>query len=278
MSNYQLSAQKSAYQLYDAKGKKVSYKTLHKKAISTDVILFGELHNNPIAHWLQHELTKDCFQSNPAMILGAEMFETDQQDFLNLYLQNKINARELKDTTKLWSNFDTDYKPLVNFAKTHQLPFIATNVPRKYARIVSKQGLTALDDLPENEKKLIAPLPIEFDSTLSSYQAMADMVRDHAHGMSPYNFMSAQAIKDATMANHILKYWKPGILFLHFNGAYHSDIYQGIYWFLKKKKPELKILTISTVEQIEINQLNPEFLGKADFILCVPETMTKTYE
>ena len=37
----------------------------------------------------------------------------------------------------------------------------------------------------------------------------------------------AQAMKDATMAHFILKNWEPGKTFLHFNGSYHSDNFQG---------------------------------------------------
>jgi hypothetical protein len=65
--------------------------------------------------------------------------------------------------------------------------------------------------------------------------------------------------------------------FLHYNGAYHSDNYEGIIWYLKQEKPDLNILTISTVEQDTIDGLKDESLGLADYIFCVPTDMTKTY-
>jgi len=64
---------------------------------------------------------------------------------------------------------------------------------------------------------------------------------------------------------------------MHFNGAYHSDYYQGIMWYLLKAKPDLRITTISTVTQTDINSLEKEHLGKADYIICVPEQMTRTH-
>jgi len=39
----------------------------------------------------------------------------------------------------------------------------------------------------------------------------------------------------------------------------------------------LKIVTISTVSQKNIHQLDKEHIGKADFIICVDEDMTNTY-
>lgn len=87
----------------------------------------------------------------------------------------------------------------------------------------------------------------------------------------------AQASKDATMAYFILKNLSDGKTFIHFNGTYHSDNFEGISWYLKRNNPELKILTIGSIEQNSIDELNEESMSVADFILCIPEDMTKTY-
>jgi uncharacterized iron-regulated protein len=79
---------KEAYRLYNADGKKIHYQSLLEKASEADVILFGELHNNPICHWLQYELTADLYEiKKDQLILGAEMFETDDQVILDEYLE-----------------------------------------------------------------------------------------------------------------------------------------------------------------------------------------------
>jgi hypothetical protein len=74
-----------------------------------------------------------------------------------------------------------------------------------------------------------------------------------------------------------LKYHKPGSLFIHYNGAYHSENYEGIVWYLKKQNPVLKIATITTISQKDIRSLLKENKNKADFIICVDEDMTTTY-
>ena len=76
----------------DAKGKKVSYKKMLKTLQKTDILLFGELHNNPITHWLQLETTTDLHTSRQ-LILGAEMIEADNQIPLDDYLNKKIDAK-----------------------------------------------------------------------------------------------------------------------------------------------------------------------------------------
>ena len=263
---------KKAYQLFDKNGKKVSFEKVVKKAKESDVVLFGEFHDNPIAHWLQLALVKEL-QPQVNLILGAEMLERNDQEVVNQYLKGGVTEKALDTLARLWTNYKTDYKPLVDFAKEHQLPFIATNVPRKYARLVNKKGLKALDTLPEAEKRWIAPLPIVFDENLSQYKKMTESLPNHK---GKENIIKAQAVKDATMADAIVKNRKPNSVSVHFNGTYHSDFYEGIYWFLKREEPKRRVITIATVEQVDLSKLAKEAYGQADFILVVDEDMTKT--
>lgn len=263
---------KPAYQLYNKKGQKVSYGTLLRAATTSNVVLFGEYHNNAISHWLELELTKDLAEK-AKLILGAEMLEADNQKQLDSYLKGEITQKQLDSTERLWPNYKTDYKPLVDYAKEKQIPFIATNIPRRYASIVSKKGFEGLDSLTEEEKSWIAPLPIAYDATLPGYVEMLKMMGDHT---SP-NMPKAQAIKDATMAYFILKNSVAATVFLHYNGSYHSDNFEGISWYLRKAQPELKIITISTVEQADVKKIVPENYTKADYILVIDEDVTKTY-
>lgn len=267
-----VSAQKAPYVIYNAKGKKVSYKKMLKTLEDKDMVLFGELHNNPIAHWLQYELTVDL-HSKRQLILGAEMIEADNQDELNDYLSGNIDYKALDSTARLWNNHKTDYAPLVDFAKDSSLVFVASNVPRRYASIVYKGGFEALDSLPAQEKEWIAPLPIAYDPELPGYKNILEMMGDHG---SP-TLVMAQAIKDATMAHFILQNYKEGSLFLHYNGAYHSNNYEGILWYLQLERPNLKYGTISTVTQENVHKLEEENKNLADFIICVNQNMTTTY-
>jgi len=267
-----MSQNKPAYKLYNTKGSKVSYKSMLKKMSKADVVLFGEHHNNPIVHWLQYETTVDLNKLRK-LVLGAEMIEADNQSQLNDYLASKIDQKAFDTVARLWKNYNTDYKPLVDFAKDNKLKFIAANIPRRYASEVFKGGFEALEKLPSEEKSWIAPLPIKYDANLPGYVKMKAMMGGHGGD----NLPKAQAIKDATMAYFILKNLDDGELFIHYNGSYHSDDYEGINWYLKQEKPNLKIITVSVVEQENIKKLDKESKLKADFIIVIPPTMTKTY-
>lgn len=264
--------QKPAYILYNTKGKKVSYKKMIRQISKKDIVMIGEFHDNPISHWMELEITKDCKQ-NRNLVLGAEMFEQDNQQALDMYLQGKLSAKGLDSNARLWKNYKTDYAPLVNFAKEHKIVFAATNIPHRYASMISKNGFEVLDTIPTSAKAWIAPLPIAYDSTLPGYKNM--MIRMEGHGTA--NMLKAQASKDATMAYFILKYFVAGSLFIHYNGSYHSENHDGIVWYLKQARPELNIVTVTTVSQKNIKKLLAENKGKADYIICVDEDMTNTY-
>ncbi len=269
---------KKAYQIFDQNGKELSYDKLLKKISEADIILFGELHDNPINHWLQYEITKDIFeQYNQFLALGAEMYESDNQLIINEYLGGHIDYSSLENEAKLWPNDKTDYKPLLDFARENQLTFVATNIPRRYAKMVSKSGFRAFNDINEEAKKYIAPLPIEYDEKLPGYVELKKMMGSGHGGISGENLAKAQAAKDATMAHFILKNYVKDRTFIHYNGAYHSKNYEGIVWYLKKANPDLKVATINCVEQDKIEELNKENLSTAHYIIATPSNMTKTH-
>ena len=266
-----------AYQIYTAKGKSTDFKKLLSETKKADVVLFGELHNNPISHWMQLALTKELFKENDGKItLGAEMFEADNELIVSEYLVKRVNDRNFEAQARLWPNYKTDYKPLLEFARDHEIPFIATNIPRRYAALVNNEGFEGLNTLSEEALRYIAPLPIAYDSELPGYKGIMEMMGG-AGGHVNENLPRAQAIKDATMAHFILQNLKPGNIFIHFHGTYHSDDFEGITWYLKQQRPDLKIVTISSKEQENIEKLDEENIGKADFILVIPEDMTKTH-
>ena len=268
---------KSAYTIYNTKSKKVKYTAMLDNALKADIIFFGELHNNPISHWMQLELTKDVYaEKGNKLILGAEMFESDNQLIIDEYLAGKIKSKNFEKEARLWSNYSTDYKPLLEFAKENELDFIATNIPRRYASMVNSGGFEVLDGLTSEAESLIAPLPVNYDPEVNCYKTMIEMMVGMG-GHVTTNIPKAQAIKDATMAHFILENFEPGKSFIHYNGSYHSDNYEGIVWWIKQSNPALNILTITTVEQDTISNLSEENSGTADYILCIPSAMTKTY-
>ena len=277
-------ADKPAYRLFTGAGKPVAYAKMTKVLAGADVVLFGEAHNNPIAHWLELQLAQDLLKAKGRkLVLAAEFFERDVQPTLAGYVAvcDSITEKDLTDRARPWPNYATDYRPLVELARANHLRFIGTNAPRPLARQVAKDGPESLTSLPEKEKSWLPPLPLTVDAQRPAYQKMRAMFGgDAGHGGGGAGLdkmIAAQALKDATMAHFIAAARGPGETVLHFNGSFHSDDHSGICEYLLQEAPGTRLLTISTVSQEYVGKLEKENRGKADYILVVPADMTTTY-
>lgn len=307
-----------AYQIYNSQGEQVDFETLVNSAKKADIVFFGEQHNNPIDHWLELRLLKALYEnSKDKLVVGAEMFESDGQLLIDEYFSEHISQKSFEKEERLWGNYKTDYKPLLEFAKKKKLRFIATDIPRRYAASVAKKGLAILDSLQGSSLKYIADIPFKIDSTLKVYKELAEMSsgmsvtkdknKKEMHGAAKKDInaktdttklkeqkeeaaqmkemmkkhgvghiVEAQAIKDATMAKFILKNFKDGDQFLHFDGSKHSDYHEGIVWYIKQARPDLKILVISSVDQYSVDSLENGNKTLGDFIVVTPEDLTNT--
>jgi uncharacterized iron-regulated protein len=275
------SQDKPAYKIFKSEGKKTDYADMIKELSKADIVFFGELHDDPIAHWLELEVTKSLYaEKGRNLILGAEMFESDNQLLVDEYLKGIYDASKFEAEVKLWKNYKTDYKPLIDLAKSDTLRFVATNIPRRYSSVVSKKGFEGLESLSPEAKKYIAPMPFPYDPEVKCYKdmlKMGGMGGDSTSHVSP-NFPKAQAVKDATMAHFILENWTKSKLFLHYNGSYHSSNFEGIIWYLKQSNPDLKIASIETVQQDNIESMEKENNNIATFVIAIPSSMTRTYK
>ena len=265
------------YQFYDRSGKPVSYSQVVENVSKADVVLFGEIHDDPIHHWMQLQLSHDLLEeTNNQLILGAEMFEADDQLPINEYLSNIITHDHLQKAIKTWNNYTTDYRPLIEFAHDNKLKFIASNIPRRYASLVSREGIKILDTLSGQAKKYIAPLPVEVTLKTPGYKEMKEIAGMHGKEMNIEYFIQAQAIKDATMAYFISENWKENHTLLHFNGNFHSGNYGGIYWYLKKYNPDLNVKTIASKRNKNL-EFDDDFNDEADYVLITPPDMIRTF-
>lgn len=264
-----------AYRIYNQKGEKVAFGEMANGLSKEDVVLFGELHNDPIGHWLQLKLAQEL-NAKRDLVLGAEWFERDDQLIIDEYLSGSITKDHLKKESKVWPNYDTDYRPIIEYAFANELDFIATNVPRRYASLVSKKGIAALDSLEAESKALMPKLPYEVTEEDSGYEDMKDMM-GHGHGhFNADNMIAAQALKDYTMASSIIENRSKKQLFLHYNGSFHSQKFSGIVGYLTALQPKLNIAVISTVSNDSLDW-DEEWKDLGTYILVVPEEMTKTH-
>lgn len=266
------------YRIFDAKGKEISYEKMIKTVSATDVVFFGEIHNCVISHWMELKVLEALAENNKKLKVGMEMLEADNQLIIDEYTSSTISSDRFEEECRLWPNHSTDYEPLVYYAKSHHLPLIATNVPRRYASIVKEKGLAFLDSLSAEAKRYLPKLPIKYVENKNAQEGFALMgLLGKAKETKPQLMAQAQAIKDATMGWFIAQNLKKGEQMIHFNGTYHSDARNGIIPYLLEYRPKTTISTIRAVRQEEIDKIEKDYLGLADFYICITEDMNVSY-
>ena len=267
---------KNAYSIYTDDGKETDYGKMMHTLLKADIVFIGETHNCPVAHWMEQEITEDIIKkSTKGLVLGAEMFETDNQLLVDEYTSGLISSDKFEAEAKLWDNYWTDYASLIYLAREHKLKFVATNVPRRYASFVKDNGLEALEGLSETAKSLIAPLPIAFDRETQDGTMFAMMQMMGGNGGSASHYAEAQAVKDATMAWFIARNFDRK--FIHYNGNFHSDNKGGIIPYLNQYLPGKSIVTVCCVRQDDIKSLDKENRARADFIIVAPTGFPMSY-
>lgn len=235
---YPQTASTLPYVIYDTQQQtEITLPELAAALAPFDIIFFGEEHNDSVAHVLQYELLKAMDARYDRVALSMEMLVSDDQLILDEYLSGMITERNLNKDAVLWDNY-SDYRPMVEYAKTEGLPLLAANAPSRYTNRVTRLGLESLNALDKASRQLLAPLPID---TLTGryYDKFSELMGGHG-GMGDMKIYQSQNLWDATMAYRISKFIKQRNVkkVLHINGRFHSDEQLGTVEHLRNYTPK----------------------------------------
>ncbi|WP_421272850.1 ChaN family lipoprotein [Aeromonas taiwanensis] len=212
-----------------------------------DIVLVGELHTHPAVHLLQARLLAGLAGiaqgDGRALVLSMEQFSRADQPVLDAYLAGRIGESALIRDGHAWPNYPSDYRPLVEFAKSHQLPVIAANAPKPLVSCVGQEGPTWLDRLPASRRSQLArELTLGDDPYRQKF--MASMHHGDADGNA--RRFAAQTSWDDTMAESMVDYLgkHPGRRILHIAGNFHVEGGLGIASRITSRNPALKVALI----------------------------------
>jgi uncharacterized iron-regulated protein len=282
IANINLFAERNYKIVNTSNGKEISIEDMAELSNKFDVIFFGEFHDDSLIHKLQMEYLDEFYDENEKFAVSLEMFERDVQSILNDFLSDKIDEDQFTKTSNPWPDYKKFYKPLVDFSKKNELYVLGANIPRKYAAMYARGGMSALISLPEDEKKLFAKELVlknnqyqtNFFNTMLNSDTAAKMLSPNEEN-TLLLYYGAQCIKDETMAESILNYinQNPGYKVLHFNGDFHSNSYLGTAQMLKDRKPSLKIAVITPIyyEKESDIKINNDLKKLSDYVIFLQE-------
>jgi uncharacterized iron-regulated protein len=200
-----------------------------------NVLLLGENHSDPSAHQLEIEILQRASALRPEETsLSLEFYDRSAQAVLDEYLLDFVDYDILVDHGQAPHNHK-DYRPLIDFCKAKRLPVIAANCSRRHSRLMSRQGMDAMEKLAEESELhrnfLLPPLPIQPASHQYEANFRETMGIVGSEGLDDSRIMrmlGAQSLWDATMAHSITKGLYRSNLVVHVAGYFHVKQNLGI--------------------------------------------------
>ncbi|MBH0039310.1 ChaN family lipoprotein [Pseudoalteromonas sp. SWN166] len=239
--------------LYNAQAKPVSSVLLEPSLLNADVVLVGEWHTHPGVHLFQAELFEQLSVGNKRTALSLEQFSRADQHILNQFVKGEIGEQYLIDNTQAWPNYKSDYRALVELAKTNNSDVIAANAPKNIVTCVGRQGISYLNKLDETQQSYIAST---IDTSPSEYKQRFMASMHHGSPSQNENYFSAQVAWDETMGESIVNYITAhkNTQVMHIAGDFHVKNGEGIARVIKRLAPELNVVWISPVTNVQANQ------------------------
>ncbi len=269
----------SSWRIVDAvSGKDVRWRDFPGRLATYDVVFVGEQHDDPETHRVELALLQALQERlGNRLTLAMEMFERDNQSGLSDYLAGRISSDEFSKVVRLWKNYLTDYRPLIEFAREKAVPVIASNAPQSLVRRVSREGLSALGNLTPEEKGWVARYinaPVG-----DEYERRFQEVMNQGHGsngpaMDPTmvrRFYEAQCVRDDTMAESVVLALRDRKTILHINGSFHSDAGLGTAARVHWRKPLGTRIGIVKVVPTRTPPTMDNLKGEADYVIFVPD-------
>jgi uncharacterized iron-regulated protein len=227
-------------------GEAVAWEDMMGALSEAEVVFVGEQHDDSVAHRLELRIAEELGRRRP-LVVAMEMFERDVQGPLDRYLAGTAAEPEFLSAARPWRNYPSDYRPVVELARTRGWPVVASNVPRRLASAVARGGMETLDTLAAAERGYAAAARECPEDEY--YRRFVAEMGEHP-GMDAaavHRIYLAQCLKDETMATSVVEHLRPGAVTLHLNGAFHSDFRLGIVPRVERRRPGTRMAVVSLV-------------------------------
>ncbi|HLM54898.1 MAG TPA: ChaN family lipoprotein [Pyrinomonadaceae bacterium] len=272
------------YRAFDTTGRAVTLREIVESLARADVLVLGERHDDAVTHVLEAELLRlvEETYARPGsgrrprpVALSLEMFERDVQTILDEYLAGLISERHFLLSSRPWKNYETDYRPLVEYAKGRGLPVIAANAPARYVSRVVTNGPGSLRALSPEARGWLPPLPYPTASAEYAEKFRAVM-QSTPHGANPHAasapsyMLEAQTLRDASMADAVARFLKQrsAALVVHVNGAFHSEGRLGVPEQLKHYRAGARAVVVTLAPEASFTTFDAARHGRlGDFVI-----------
>jgi uncharacterized iron-regulated protein len=226
-----------------------------------DIVILGEVHDNPDHHLLQAREIRAVAAAGRRPVLAMEMLDTPVQAELDaLWARGSPGADEVAAAVGWakggWPDFAL-YRPIVEAGLAAGLPIVAANLPREAARKMMKEGP---ESLPADVRAwLLRAPPLTSDALAFLRRKMAE---EHCGAMPEAlvrPLVDAQRARDAQLALRAAASGGGAILVV---GHGHADRERGVPAWLAREAPARSVLVVAHLE-VEEDRPHPDDYAEA---------------
>jgi uncharacterized iron-regulated protein len=229
------------------------------------VVLVGETHTRYDHHLVQLEVLRQLHQASPKLALGVEWFQQPFQSHLDAFIAGEITEEEMLHQTDYFERWRYDYRlyrPIIQYAREHQIPIVALNASRELTSALSKSGF---DDLPDELKTQV---PSSYDWSDKTY---ADRLRTSFESHPNYpgkfeDFLRGQLTWDESMAERAAQYLQknPETRMLILAGSGHIAYGSGIPNRIKRRIDVEQVSILVSEDHMPMSDNIADFLVLSD--------------
>ena len=232
------------------------------------VVCVGENHEDKSAHSLQLDILKVVRnQKEKTLALSLEFYDRESQTVMNEYVRGLIPLDTFLSDSRPPANH-SDYQTLIDFCRDEGLDVISANCPRRYTRLVGRNGRSFLDKVAgTSAEQLLPPLPYSGPSEAYRNKFISIMeAMGNTNPSVPTSMLDAQALWDATMAHSIAEGLSRAGRILHITGYFHIQHRLGTVEHLEQYAPGIDVLTVVILPAEDMSGLNQEQVNIGDLI------------
>lgn len=209
------------------------------------VLLLGEVHDNPAGHKLRYEHLFKRVEAGWRPAIAMEQFDRENQALLTK-AQKDCRDAQCVILVMAGPRWDWDlYRPVIDLALRYDLPLVAANLSRKDAPLVVRDGVTAtFDDKTIADYRLREALPADIVAAQAK-----EIVAGHCNmlpDMMVPGMVNAQVARDIWMARLLRAQQPRDVVLIAGNGHVRKDY--GVPRWLNAVQPRLAVRAVGYVE------------------------------
>lgn len=266
-------------------GKELSWSQLMRELATAEAVFLGETHIDETTHRVELAVYEAMLEARRGkVVLAMEMFERDAQASLDDYLNGRIDESEFIHSARVWGNYATAYRPMIESAKAAGAPVVASNFPLSLRRRLAMEGEEVLQQL-EGEQARLAPAQL-LPNAPAYWRRVDNAVRGHLGMMGGPSdpddprLTATQSLWDNSMGEACADALRdhPGHQVVHVNGGFHSEYWDGTVRQLLLRRPQTEVKTVAIVPVSDPTLATLDGAPFADYVVFAKALATDVNE